>query len=309
MLARPDLPPRVLRYFVALAEAGSYTRAAAALHISIPSLSQQIRKTENELGVTLLERDHRGANLTPAGEELLDFARQILTLHDVAISRVRARHVSAPAQIRIGFYTTIAGPRTHPILDALRSIAPATLIELVHLTWGDQVTAVTEGRVDASFARPPFTASGVVTHPVLTEDRVLIMSTRHPLAAKEFVTVADLADVVQVATENVPEDWRRWWALDPRPDGSNATYGTTIHSMEEMLEVIATSDTVGITASSVADTMPRGDLVYRPIIGVDPAQIVLVTPVDARPATALLLRALELSGIASGRPDPPDAQR
>lgn len=293
MMSRPDVHPRVLRYFVALAEAGTYTRAAALVHISVPSLSQQMQKLESDLGVPLVERDHRGARLTPAGEEFLASARQILTLHDQAVIRVRSHGHAIPERIRIGFYSTVAGPQTHSILGVLRRLAPAMQIDLVQVGWGEQVTAVLDGRVDASFARPPFPEADIRTFPVLTEERVLIMSVHHPLAAQDTVSVANLADVVQVDTDNVPDEWRRWWSLDPRPDGTPVTYGPLVHSAEEMLEVIATSDAVGITAKSLADVLPRTDIAFRTINGIEPAQIVLVLPAESRPAAALLIHALE----------------
>lgn len=293
MMSRPDVHPRVLRYFVALAGAGTYTRAAARVHISVPSLSQQMQKLESDLGVPLVERDHRGARLTSAGNEFLASARQILALHDQAVIRVRAHSQATPDRIRIGFYSTVAGPQTHSILGALRRLAPATQIDLVQVGWGEQVTAVLDDRVDVSFARPPFPEDDIRTFPILTEERVLIMSVHHPLAAQDTVSVADLSDVVQVDTDNVPDEWRRWWSLDPRPNGTPITYGPFVHSAEEMLEVIATSDAVGITAKSLADALPRRDIAYRTINGIEPAQIVLVLPADIRPAATLLIRALQ----------------
>lgn len=292
MVSCPDVHPRILRYFVALAEAGTYTRAAGLMHIAVPSLSQQMRKLESDLGVTLIERDHRGAWLTPAGDEFLVSARQILTLHDQAVARARIHSDAIPDRIRIGFYGTMAGPQTRSILGAMRQLAPATQIDLVQVGWGEQITAVLDGRVDASFARPPFCDDGIRTFPVLTEERVLIASVHHPLAAKETVNVDDLSGTVHIDTDHVPDEWRRWWALDPRPDGTPVTYGPLVHSAEEMLEVIATSDAVGITAKSIADVLPRRDIAYRPIRGIEPAQIVLVLPGDSRRIGALLVQAV-----------------
>lgn len=78
-----------LEYFVAVAEEGQLTRAAARLHISQPPLTRQMKSLEAELGVSLFERSARGVRLLPAGEQLLERAREILTLVDAATNAVR----------------------------------------------------------------------------------------------------------------------------------------------------------------------------------------------------------------------------
>ncbi|MGV0152573.1 LysR family transcriptional regulator [Rhodococcus sp. GB-02] len=292
MQSIPDLNTRVLRYFVALAQAGTYTRAAEILRVATPSLSQQISKLEHEIGVRLFERDHRGARLTDAGSEFLPMAINLLSVHDQAIGVVRRHRRAAQQQIRIGFFATVAGSRTREILDKLRNAVPGIKIELVQVGWGEQVLAILDGRVDVVFARPPLDTTHIRAFPVLTEQRVLAMSANHRLAVKSELKASDLAEVVQVDTDNVPEGWRRWWSVDPRPDGSPVTYGPLVHGVEEMLEVVATSDVVAVTAESLVAAFSRQDIVYRPISDIDPTQIVLITPLEERVTINALVHAV-----------------
>ena len=91
-----------MRYFVAVAEERSFTRAAARLHLAQPSLSRQIRDLENELGVPLLHRGKGGLTLTDAGNEYLAQARRILTDSDAAVRVAQAVGRSEQRQLLIG---------------------------------------------------------------------------------------------------------------------------------------------------------------------------------------------------------------
>jgi DNA-binding transcriptional LysR family regulator len=285
-----DLDLRVLRYFVAVAEHGTYTAAAAALHIATPSLSQQIRKLEHDLGVRLLERDHRGARLTPAGEEVCAHAKRMLAEQDQLIAIGRQRQRVVQNTLRIGFLSGMAGVHTRALLDRVRDRAPAGAdIQLCQVGWADQLAAVLDGRVDATLARPPLPPGPIRRILLLTEPRVLVMSSAHPLARYGELQVPDLADVVQVNTDGVDEAWRAFWTLDPRPDGSRPRYGPMVHSVEEMLDVCASTAAVGITAASIVDLFPRPDLAYRPITDIEPTTVELILK---QGALAPLTRAL-----------------
>lgn len=167
---------------------------------------------------------------------------------------------------------------------------PAAHVDLVQVGWGEQVPAVLDGRVDAVFARPPLPEAPVRRTLVLTEPRVLAMSTAHRLTDLQELRSTDLAGTVQVDTENVDPVWRAWWSLDPRPDGRHPRYGPVVHSIEEMLQVVASTDVVAITAASVARIHPRPDIAYRAIVDIDPCTVELVTPLAApNPLVALLI--------------------
>src|SRR5215218_302924 len=94
---------RHLRYFVAVAEELHFRRAAERLHVAQPAVSEQVRKLEAELGVRLLNRNHRGVALTDAGAAMLDEARRVLVQADVAQRAARAANERAIGRLRIGY--------------------------------------------------------------------------------------------------------------------------------------------------------------------------------------------------------------
>jgi DNA-binding transcriptional LysR family regulator len=277
-----DLNVRQVRYLLAVVEFRSFTRAAQRLYISTPSLSQQIGKLEAQLGFRLLDRARNGVTPTGSGQQFISAAREFLRAHDAAVSSARALRelVNAPdaPRLRLGFLAGLAGSRTADILAAVRQSVPGVVLTLTQVDWGDQLAGLTAGSLDAVLARSPLPDTSLPQVPVLREPRVLVLARSHPLATRESVCLADLAGAVQVEAPGASPEWRAWWAIDPRPDGSRPTYGTAIRSMEEMLEVVAASHEVSIAPQSVADAFPRRDLAYLPLVDAPPSDVVLVLP-------------------------------
>jgi DNA-binding transcriptional LysR family regulator len=304
-----DLDLRVLRYFVTVADVGTYTAAAEALHIATPSLSQQIRKLEQDVGVRLLDRDHRGARVTAAGAEVLEHARGLLADQDRLLAVGRRHRRAERNTLRVGFVPGMAGVGTRALLDRVRAAAPeGAEVELTQIGWADQLDVVLDGRVDAMLARPPLPKRPVRRILLLTEPRVLVMASDHPLARLDTLCLADLADVLQVNTDGVDETWRAFWTLDPRPDGSRPRYGPLVHSVVEMLEVCAATRAVGITGASIVELYPRPDLAFRPIVGIAPTTVELVVkegPLAPLPA-ALVAVVHDMMRATVGRPNEND---
>ena len=139
-----------LRYLVALAEHRHFGRAAAACHVSQPTLSSQIRKLEDELGVTLLERTNKRVDLTPVGSQILTHAQEALaqTEHMEALARAARDPLVGP--LKLGVIPTLAPYLMPLILKPLRLSCPGLIIQL----WEDQTRALIEGirnhRLDAA---------------------------------------------------------------------------------------------------------------------------------------------------------------
>jgi DNA-binding transcriptional LysR family regulator len=277
-----DLNIRQLRYFLAIAAAGTFTQAAGELFITSPSLSEQIAKLERQLGFRLFDRGPKGTSLTPAGEVFLKSSQELIEVHDRTVNQAKMMKsdlTSAPAvAFRLGFQAGMIGPSTSDILAEFRALEPTCELILSQLSWADQVAGVAAGILDAALVRPPLPPSTLNIVPLFTEPRSLVASVRHPLAGRKHLAVADLTGVVQVKAAGVPPAWGAWWAIDPRPDGTPVRYGHVVRSVEEMLQVVAATDCVSITPASFAQLFPRSDIVFIPISDAEPSTIELVLP-------------------------------
>ena len=148
---------RHLRYFVAVAETGSLSRAAEKLYIAQPPLSVQIRQLEAEVGAALLVRHPKGVRLTPAGEVLLAEARQLLDraarLREL-VGRTGERS-GAVVRFALGFVPSASSTVLPDLVRKLRDAQPGLELELREMISSEQAEALAAGRIDAGLARMP----------------------------------------------------------------------------------------------------------------------------------------------------------
>jgi LysR family transcriptional regulator, hca operon transcriptional activator len=205
---------RHLRYFVAVAEAGSLTVAAGQkLHTSQPSLSRQIRDLEDEVGTQLLTRKARGIELTPAGRAFLDHARSALSQVEAAAEA--ARRVAHPAKpcFAMGFLTGHELTWMPEALRMLRDELPNIDVMISSQYSPLLANALLKGTVDAAFLRRERGAPDLAFRLLVKEPLVVILPGDHRLAAlkaisprdlvgETFVTVSETAPVLRVVIDN-----------------------------------------------------------------------------------------------------------
>jgi DNA-binding transcriptional LysR family regulator len=143
---------RHLRYFVAIAEERSFTRAAERLWVAQPGLSTQIRRLESELGVQLFRRHTRGVDLTDAGELLLERARTALAAVDEARSTGHDLEAGLVGTVRLGIVTGAGWPGTSPLLGHFARERPAVELTVVEALDGTLLRDLRDGRLDAMIA-------------------------------------------------------------------------------------------------------------------------------------------------------------
>ncbi|MEV4438785.1 LysR substrate-binding domain-containing protein [Streptomyces sp. NPDC049577] len=183
---------RQVRYFLAVAEELHFGRAAERLHIVQATVSQQIRRLERELGVTLFDRTTRSVALTPAGSVFVPKARALVAAEQAALEAMAAIRAERTALIRVGTNVGL-GVRLERLLDALAHRAPDLTVELVSAAPADRLQRVRDGELDAAFVRGVTRSPGLELIPVWSEHLVVALPASHPLATREGVRLADLA--------------------------------------------------------------------------------------------------------------------
>lgn len=189
----PDL--RLIRYFVAVAEAGNITRAAERLHLSQPSLSAAIRRLEAQLGVELLLRHGRRVTVSPAGAELARLGRELLAQADSVVALVRDTATAKATRLRLGASPTARYGITPRLLAACADHVPAAMLYTTEDTTGALLRDVEHGALDlaVTFCAPDLPSESVALHPLAEEPAIVHLPDTHPLADRDAVTLHDLA--------------------------------------------------------------------------------------------------------------------
>lgn len=185
---------RHLRYFIAVAEALSFTRAAQKLHTAQPSLSLQIKNLEEEVGTPLFERTRRKVELTNAGKVFLDEARLVVTQAERALTLARQAAQRERPRLAIGFVPA-AEIRIFPnVLPRLRLDCPELSVELDSLPTFRQEDVLLAGKIDVAFMRAPIVSPALTSKVVLSEPLVALLPASHRLASKARISPRDLVD-------------------------------------------------------------------------------------------------------------------
>ena len=183
---------RHLRYFITVAEELNFSKAALRLYTAQPSLSQQIKDLEDDVGVRLLNRTKRKVELTEEGAVFLEQARLTLAQADKAVAMARQVSQAKQQLLRIGF-VPVAEMKIFPyVLPNLRVQNPDLKIDLLSLNNVDQIRGIKKGELDISFTRDNFQSDEIESKFVLREPLIFILPKEHPLAKYERIPVQAL---------------------------------------------------------------------------------------------------------------------
>jgi DNA-binding transcriptional LysR family regulator len=274
----PDL--RQMRYVVEVAREGGITRAALNLHVAQQAVSQQIKAVETALGVQLLERTHRGVELTAAGEAFVQEARRALNAADRVGQRAQAAARGELGTLRLA-YTLATVYETLPVLiDALAAKHPELKVTPREVFAEDIERLLADERIDLALAPHVGHRSGLDQRPIRLEPFVAAVAENHPLAAEPQIPLAALADeTIELWPHTMSPGYYdsvvaacRDAGFEPRLDEQAA--GSTVWGH------IARGRGVGLVVGSLRHQLPRG-LTLLPLATPAPTlNIDLVWPID-----------------------------
>ncbi|MFG0284516.1 MAG: LysR family transcriptional regulator [Phycisphaerales bacterium JB039] len=183
---------RPLRYFVAVAEAGTISRAAARLRVTQPSLSQQLMKLEQELGVDLFDRLGRGVALTEAGQALLPRARRLLAQAQEIEASIRTDTDEGRGGLAVGAIPTMAPYLLPPLVARLRADYPACELIIREDLTQNLVEAIADNELDLAIMSAPVEHDLIDLETIGREPLLVVAPAEHPLCSEPDISLAEL---------------------------------------------------------------------------------------------------------------------
>ena len=187
-----DIKLKDLRYLVAVADTRHFGRAAGRCFVSQPTLSAQLKKLEQYLGVQLIERAPQNIRLTEAGEQIVARARRILEDSDAVVTLARAHRDPLAGVLRIALLPTI-GPYLLPrVSQAVRKALPRLELRLYEYQTAPMLEKLQLGEIDLGVLALPVDTEGLDSHELYAEPFIVAVPDHHRLTKRDTVRVEDL---------------------------------------------------------------------------------------------------------------------
>jgi DNA-binding transcriptional LysR family regulator len=292
---RPEV--RHLAYFVALAEELNFTRAAARLNVVQQALSAGVAQLETLVGVRLFERTTRRVRMTAAGEDFLPRAREALAAVDLALATARRHADGAAGHLAVGLSSTTGLPATPRLLRAFADRYPEVELEVRHFTFADPYAGLLTGETDVAILRPPL-STALELHELAREPRYVTLPSDHPLAGRDEIAFAEVADEPWMDTDTDPVWCAFWMCAEHRTRPPRV--GAICTSLDELFEAARAGRALGMVPESVAWSRAWPGLAFVRVADVEPS----VAAVACRPGEArhAVRNFLALAGSPSAAP-------
>jgi DNA-binding transcriptional LysR family regulator len=269
-----DVDTRLLRYFAAVAEEGTLTRAAERLFVSQPALTKQIKHLETQLGVRLFTRSRTGMALTEPGRFLAERVPALLAEWDQVLRETKSAASRAARVLRVGFMASAANEATPHIITEFARRRPGWRVEMRQAAWSHPSAGLVDGDVDVALLRLPFPGQGALRTVVLfTEPRWVALPAGHPFAVCDVIPFRDLWDEPFVAAPPESGWWREYWLATEEREGHPVRIGAVTDQPDDWLTAIANGYGMALAPASAARFYARPGITYRPVSGVSPSQV------------------------------------
>ena len=222
MLGEMEL--RHLRYFVAVAEELSFTKAAQKLRLAQPSLTRQVRNLEDEIGVRLLDRANNRVALTEEGRLFLFDAKKLLAMCAESVAAVQRMNRGESSQLNIGYIANIHYGLLPATLGAFRKLYPRVALNLFDMTSAEQFQALEGHKIDLGFIglRPALSSHDLLAEGVAHDTMLVALPEGHLLAKKAKLKLADLASQFFIGMSAKTHPGAREWLFETCKDAGFA---------------------------------------------------------------------------------------
>jgi LysR family hydrogen peroxide-inducible transcriptional activator len=267
---------RDLEYVVALAKSGSFSRAAEACDVSQPTLSLQIKKLEDQLGIALFERSGRTIGLTASGKKILAYAETIVAAATDLRRAATADRDPLVGPLRLGIIPSVAPYVLPLVLPAVRSALPAAPLVVIEEPTAALTARLADGDLDGALLATE--TPGFIETPVAVEALLAALPTGHPLADRAEISLDDVdpATILLLDDGHCLRDHAL--ALCSHPDRARKIGGDVrAASLETLLNLVRAGYGVTVVpALALAGRPPLAGVQIRPILGAPVRELRLV---------------------------------
>ncbi len=258
---------RHLRYFVAVADEMSITKAAKALRLAQPSLTRQIKNLEEELHVTFFRREKKRLELTEDGRFFLDRARRLLHQAEEDLNDLRTRSKGESRPLKIGYMLDMQYDLLPVTLAAFRKVWPNVPLNLMEMTASEQIQALHKDKIQVGFVREPGLPSLVgLQSDVLTQCKMMVvLPDTYPLTKSKALRLKDLADqpFISLGEDDYPGT-REWLNRVCREAGFTPVIKHESNSTSTLIHLVALEMGVALLPESCL-RLPHEGAVFHPL--------------------------------------------
>ena len=259
---------RHLRYFVAVAEELSFTKAAQKLRLAQPSLTRQVRNLEDEIGVRLLDRAANRIALTEEGRLFLFESKKLLATSLEIVATVQRMKRGESAHLNIGYIANIHYGLLPATLGAFRKLCPRVALNLFDMTCAEQFQALESLKIDLGFVglRPALSNRDLLAEGVAYDTMLVALPEGHPLAKKPKLKLADLAPQFFIGMSAKTHPGAREWLL-ATCQGAGFEGRILQEADVEPTAIRFVADGMGVALMPEQVTgLPHEGVVFRPLV-------------------------------------------
>jgi DNA-binding transcriptional LysR family regulator len=264
--------------FLLLAEELHFGRTADRMHLSRARVSQLIQRLERRVGAPLFIRTSRRVTLSAIGRQLRTDLEPHHRAMEAALARAAATARGIDTVLHVGFSNPLTGEIVMKVTESLRGSHPGLAVEICEVPMTDPYGRLRDGEFDVQVQEVPVREDDLGGgSSLLTEERVLAVSSAHPLASRDTVSLEDLAEVPLLTVEGeLPDYWQEHHAPTRTPSGRPIAAGPAVTQMQEALMLVAGGRGALLTAAHTTTYFARPGVSYVPVTDAEPVRYGLV---------------------------------